>query len=138
MRRLGGFTLIELLIVLGIIAVLAALATIGSRGLLIRGRLAETASAIERQVRDARLDVKRTDTSITLVFDADDVLAPGERRVTLRSGVELRDDAATIALQPPLGTWADSVDGDVTLTLESAGIQRDVIITGVLARVVPR
>ncbi|MFI4915685.1 MAG: hypothetical protein ACIAS6_04155 [Phycisphaerales bacterium JB060] len=100
--------------------------------------MAETASAIERQVRDARLDVKRTDTSITLVFDADDVLAPGERRVTLRSGVELRDDAATIALQPPLGTWADSVDGDVTLTLESAGIQRDVIITGVLARVVPR
>ena len=135
-RTRSAFSLVELLVVVAIIAILALGGVLGVRGLLVRGRLAEAVTAVERQVRQARADVKRDDIALTLVFDSDAVLGSGDRLVSFPTTVTLEDDATRISLAPPFGTWTDAADGDLVLTFANGDLEREVVVTGVLAKVV--
>lgn len=136
MRRRGGFTIIELLIVVAFVAILGAIAAIGSRALLNRGRLAEAASTVERQVQDARRLAKREDRTIAL-----EVVAVGEdwginvdgTTTVLPGGVDVSSGTVDLDLEPPFGTYAGA---PVDIVLNAGGDSATVTVTGVLARTV--
>lgn len=136
MRR-NGFSLTELLIVIAIIGVLVAVGAGGVRGLLDRGRLAEATNLIENQIQEARRLAKRLDQDVTITV-TDDAgtwrIDVNGRVSTLPAGVTITPAAgATIVMNAPFGTYAG---GDVVLEMAVGNATTDLVVTGVLARVV--
>ena len=137
MMARSGFSLTELLIAIAIIGILVALGAGGIRGVLDRGRLAEATNVISNQVQEARRLAKRLDQDVTLTVTEDagawEIDVNG-RTETLPAGVTIVPAAgATLVLNAPFGTYAGA---DVALQVAVGSATRDLVVTGVLARVV--
>ena len=135
MRR--GISLTELLIVLAIIGILVAIGAGGVRALLDRGRLSEATNVIEGQIQEARRLAKRLDQDVTFTLAAASgiwEIDVNGRTSTLPAGVSIVPiGGATLVFDAPFGTYAG---GDVAMEVAVGSASRDIVVTGVLARVV--
>jgi len=93
----SGFTIMELMVVIGIIAVLAAIAVPSFIGWLPARRLEAAAIDVNTAIRVARLSAVKKNTSAILQFDVNDegyvITAAGRsvKRGTMPAGVDLKD-----------------------------------------------
>ena len=134
-----GFSLIELLIVIAIVGVLAAIAWMGSRGLLERGRVNEALASIELRANEARLEAKRSDGAVEFrMFEGRVEIAPvagANRPFALGRSVTLDWDAGSepqvLLFEPPFGTWGGE---ELVIRVRSGRALATVSFVGVLAR----
>jgi len=97
MNEESGFTLIELMVVIGIVAVLTAIAVPSFIGRLPARRLESAANDVNSAIRVARLSAVKKNTSAILQFDVDDesylitVAGSTVKSGKMPAGVDLQD-----------------------------------------------
>ena len=134
----SGLSLLELLVVIGILGVLlAALTSVGLRGVLDRGRLSESINIVETRVGEARRLSKRLDRDVTfeITFESGSwqTVVDGTARGELPGRTNVTSGATAIDFNAPFGTYGGA---DVRIDLDVNGVKGTVVVTGVLARTV--
>lgn len=112
--RSGGFTLVELLVVVGIAAVLAAIALPNALGITESGKLQAATSMLAGKLNEARMSALKRNRSVWLQVDA----SAGRVQIRAAAGGGGSEDIGAPGLLP---SGVGFVDPAPTITFDSMG-----------------
>ena len=127
MKKQTGFTALELLVVIGIVAILSAIAIPNFFGWMPAKRLQSAAADVQSALQTARLAAVKGNICVTVLFDPDNdnyriFLDHGGSDVSNAcNGTLDADEPTTKNGQMPSGVHLDLVDQDTKITFNSRG-----------------